>query len=413
MKKFSAKTLDSALLEASKYFNCSLTQIEYEVVQNPSNGILGIGKKEAIIVATQKYSNLNTNENLHTSESKKNKDIQHEQKIHETCFDSNNHTISNESHEKSLCDFSCDCTQNDAITQQAQTHLHDSKESPETSNIHLDNVSTQDSKDCNNYTINENETYTESITIESSHVEKVVYLAHKDIQNAQQKQEVADLDDKVKSDFDNSFYDDSSHIPWQDSEYTKSHLNRHNHTTYQSFIPPAPNVNIEEASQEVQEELIELLKFLPLDLTKVQVKPYDSHTLSILIDGLDAALLIGQKGYRYKSLSYLLFNWINIRYGYGVRLEIAQFLKNQEEMIRVYLEPIIESAKLNGKAQTKPLDGVLTHVALKILRDELPNKYIVFRDTADGEKYITISDFLGNQNSYRSNVHGFGNSPKY
>ena len=80
--------------------------------------------------------------------------------------------------------------------------------------------------------------------------------------------------------------------------------------------------------------------------------------------------------------------------------------------MRAYLGPIIENAKVNGKAQTKPLDGVLTHIALKMLRNALPNKYIVFRENADGEKYISISEFISN-NNMRNNIHGFGNLPKY
>ena len=114
-----------------------------------------------------------------------------------------------------------------------------------------------------------------------------------------------------------------------------------------------------------------MLASLPIEIDTVEVSPYDGHYVFILLDGPDAALLIGQKGYRYKSLSYLLFNWINNCYGYGVRLEIAQFLKNQEELIRIYLAPIIQTAKEEGSAQTKNLannpNDMLAHLALRLL----------------------------------------------
>ncbi|MWV61770.1 protein jag [Helicobacter saguini] len=220
--------------------------------------------------------------------------------------------------------------------------------------------------------------------------------------------------DSKRKDFVESSFD------YKDSKATESSIKNHKNYEKSNFIDSKEQEfdleKMESDCKEIQAELKELLKFLPLDLSKVQVRVHDEHTLFILIDGLDAALLIGQKGYRYKSLSYLLFNWINAKYGYSVRLEIAQFLKNQEEMMHAYLQPIIETAKAEGKAQTKPLDGILTHIALKILREALPNKYIVFRDTPEGEKYITINDFLNagmprnSVNIGLPNIHGF---PKY
>lgn len=111
------------------------------------------------------------------------------------------------------------------------------------------------------------------------------------------------------------------------------------------------------------------------------------------MDGEDSALLIGKEGYRYKAISYMIFNWINHKYDLMLRLEIAEFLKNQEEMIANYLLPTIETVKTNGKAQTKPLDGVLAYIALKQLREEFPNKYVSFRLNNNGERYIIINDF--------------------
>ncbi len=151
--------------------------------------------------------------------------------------------------------------------------------------------------------------------------------------------------------------------------------------------------DLNQISQQVQKELQELLSLLPYKISEITVKPYDENTLYIKIDGEDSALLIGKEGYRYKAFSYLIFNWINHIYGLMVRLEIAEFLKNQEEMIANHLIPITEAIKTYGKAQTKPLDGILAHIALKQLREQFPDKYISFRSNQEGERYIIINEF--------------------
>ena len=147
-------------------------------------------------------------------------------------------------------------------------------------------------------------------------------------------------------------------------------------------------------SQKIKQELKELLELLPYEIKVIKVEPIDDNMLYIKVDGADSALLIGKEGYRYKALSYLLFNWINYEYGLMIRLEIAEFLKNQEEMIANYLIPTVTLIENEGRAQTKPFDGVLAHIALKQLRQRFPNKYVSFRINSDGERYIIINDFL-------------------
>lgn len=56
MKKVEAPTLEEAYEKAATQLACSITDLEYEVVQYPSKGILGFLKKKAIIVATCKSS---------------------------------------------------------------------------------------------------------------------------------------------------------------------------------------------------------------------------------------------------------------------------------------------------------------------------------------------------------------------
>ncbi|RUM44925.1 MAG: protein jag [Hydrogenimonas sp.] len=51
MQKFEAPTLEEAYAKAAETFSCSITELEIQVIQNPSKGFLGFGRKPAIIVA--------------------------------------------------------------------------------------------------------------------------------------------------------------------------------------------------------------------------------------------------------------------------------------------------------------------------------------------------------------------------
>ena len=154
--------------------------------------------------------------------------------------------------------------------------------------------------------------------------------------------------------------------------------------------------NIDDIAAEVQTQINELFSKTCFELNEIEVSIYDENTMMLDFNGNDAALWIGKEGYRYKALSYMIFNWINAKYGLQLRLEIAEFLKNQEESITRYLVGVCESIDRDGKAQTKILDGVLVQIALKQLRDQYPDKYVAIRSTRDGAKFIIVNGY----NSY-------------
>lgn len=437
MKKISAHTLEAALLEASRYFNCSLTQIDYEILQHPSGGIFGLWKKEAIIVATKKQEGANEQ----THQTSPNQAAQatpqysnesaplSEAAAAPHSMPTTQETMPTEARNQDMSESINVPNAPSAPSNQAPTHqkIQTPKYTQAKYESHV--PSTQQKRDSQSYERGAKQAYSNKNTNRVENEERATHTrqsaptqntytssAHTaKYESTPAKQHTKDFGQDFGYRQDSSLNDEHDYKKRATYQGSKAHndfdvMFYDKETTSSTTTWQHETKDIETICQEVQEGLTELLQFLPLELNKIQVKPYDEHTLFILVDGLDAALLIGQKGYRYKSLSYLLFNWIHTCYGYGVRLEIAQFLKNQEEMMRSYLEPIIESAKIHGKAQTKPLDGILTHIALKMLRDALPNKYIVFRETAEGEKYITISEFLHNP---RNSVHGFGSLPKY
>jgi spoIIIJ-associated protein len=151
--------------------------------------------------------------------------------------------------------------------------------------------------------------------------------------------------------------------------------------------------NMEEIALEVKEQINALFAQTCFDLNEIDVSVYDDNTLMMDFNGPDAALLIGKEGYRYKALSYMIFNWLNAKYGLQLRLEIAEFLKNQEESITRYLVSVCESIDRDGRAQTKILDGVLVQIALKQLRDQYPDKYVAIRSTRDGAKFIIVNGY--------------------
>ena len=93
----------------------------------------------------------------------------------------------------------------------------------------------------------------------------------------------------------------------------------------------------------------------------------------------------------------LSFNWINSKYNLLIRLEIAEFLKNQEEVVKSYLLPLVEQVRATRRGQTKILDGVLIQIALKELRDEFPDLYVGVKTNEDGSKYIIINEFYPKQ----------------
>ncbi len=159
----------------------------------------------------------------------------------------------------------------------------------------------------------------------------------------------------------------------------------------ESFFEDRPS--IEEVAVEVGTKINALFERTCFVIDVINVSVYDDSTLLIEFGGDDAALLIGKEGYRYKALSYMLFNWINASYQVQLRLEIAEFLKNQEESVQRYLIGVYENIDRDGKAQTKILDGVLVQIALRELRSRYADKYVAIRSTRDGAKYIIINSY--------------------
>jgi len=148
----------------------------------------------------------------------------------------------------------------------------------------------------------------------------------------------------------------------------------------------------------IEKELKELIAVSCFDIDIVEVDVVDKIAY-IFIDGEDAALLIGKEGYRYNAFSYMLFNWLNSKYDLFIKLEIAEFISTQRDMIKNYIKPVIEQVKSEGRAKTRFLDGILVQLALEELREEFPNKYVAIKTAKNGKRFVVINEFNSKTNA--------------
>ncbi len=277
MKKVEAATLEEAYAKAATQLSCSITDLEYEVIQYPSKGIFGFLKKNAVIVAA--------------------------------------------------------CKRPAAVVQNSIVPETDTAERVETA--------------------------------EESVASEIIAVVKEEGQDAQK---TVEHDAVLDSFFDTDREEDEAEV----------------------F--EAESVVYDELARLIEDELKELLSHSCFAIDVVEVDVIDNTAL-IFIDGDDAALLIGKEGYRYNALSYMLFNWLHTKYELFIKLEIAEFLTSQQEMIRNYIKPVIENVKKNGRGKTRPLDGILVQIALEQLREVFPNKYVAIKTGKAGRKFVVINEF--------------------
>jgi len=279
MTKVEAPTLEEAYELAATQLSCSVTELQYEVIQYPSKGILGLFRKQAIIVATQKAVYTET-------------EVEEEVRLKE--------------------------------------------ETPEEE--------------------------TASRIIAAVKEETCVQDSAKKEVIAQTRSEA--VEDAVVKEFFKTDVSSKKDEPFIDTALAQS----------------------------IEESLKHLLDVSCFDIDVVEVDVVDNTAL-IFIDGEDAALLIGKEGYRYNALSYMLFNWLHAKYQLYIKLEIAEFLTSQQEMIRNYIQPVIENVQKYGKGKTRFLDGILVQIALEQLREAFPDKYVAVKTGKSGKKFVVINEF--------------------
>ena len=187
---------------------------------------------------------------------------------------------------------------------------------------------------------------------------------------------------------------------WEEDRHTPAVVKHETSKDYDVTIDKSnelfyqEKLSMHEACEEIASKLNTLFEHACFKLDPVQVVPYAENIILVKFTGEDSALLIGKDGYRYKALSYMIFNWIHPKYGYFLRLEIAEFLQNQEDAVKRYLDGIVDTIRTQGKGQTKVLDGVLVQIALHELRKTFPDKNVVIKTMSDGARYVSVSPFV-------------------
>ncbi|WP_309498657.1 Jag N-terminal domain-containing protein [Sulfurovum sp.] len=293
MKKVEALTLEEAYQKASQMLECSISELQYEVLQHPSSGIFGFLKKNAIIVASCK---------------------------------SIVPKIPQREKEKTV-------------------YVPSTEESVASEIIE---------------TVKEDKQNTENIAAPVSVERKLARNAIVD-----------------------SFFEvDTIHEEGEKAEDFKEE-----------------SVSYPELAEMIENQLKELLSHSCFDIDVVEVD-VRGNTALIFIDGNDAALMIGKEGYRYNALSYMLFNWLHAKYELFIKLEIAEFLTTQQEMIRNYIKPVIENVEKQGKGKTRFLDGILVQIALEQLRERFPDKYVAVKTAREGKKFVVINEFNNNTKTH-------------
>nr|WP_314472040.1 Jag N-terminal domain-containing protein [uncultured Campylobacter sp.] len=371
--RIEAENLQEAFKKAAEELNCSVTELDIKILQNPSAGFLGFFKKTAIIEAIKEgvhkeakkapQAARKENVNEKKKEFKKKESLGEEQSCQDDKDKKKNHKNRHEHHKSQA-------------VKQNETSAADE---PKFTEPHAE--------------LQVNEPHKR----ERPKKESGKNILDHSIIDTFNKNDFYEGDEKIKSseNFDSPASGGETNLTQSAPNLTKKekHDSRADRGLAQKQKEQKQKADIDKALPEIKQGVEKLFGGNFFTIDKIDVRKFDDDTVIVELDGEDAALLIGKEGYRYKAISYLLYNWIGSKYGLSVRLEIAQFLQNQEAAIEQYLKSVIERVEETGKAKTKHLDGVLVKIALEKLREKFPDKYVGVKSNSDGQ-YVVVNDFI-------------------
>lgn len=357
--KIEANTLQEAFQKAAEQLNCSVTELDIKVLQHPSGGIFGFFKKTAIIEANlenqPKPQHKPKNDRNFAKKSDENEPAKEEKKQSKK-HDHNDKKRNPKKHKDE---------KNEAKSEQKEHKNEKPNLSEKNSALAKDAFAEKGEKEADEpgYVIKRLDEPKEQKESKEAKEPQASKSTPKNI-----------LDTSIIENF-NQTDEESAPQALQKEKKEKVVID------FDKILP------------EIKEGMTRLFKASCFEIDKVEVGKFNDETVLIELDGADAALLIGKEGYRYKAISYMLYNWLNSKYNLAIRLEIAQFLQNQESMMDQYLNGVIERVQNSGRAQTKPLDGVLVKIALEKLREKFPDKYVGIKSGNDG-KFVVVNDFF-------------------
>ena len=138
---------------------------------------------------------------------------------------------------------------------------------------------------------------------------------------------------------------------------------------------------------EIKEKLSALFGSSEFKIEVSEVSKIDENTVYIKLDGEDSALLIGKEGHRYKALSYMIYNWISIRYNLAVVFEVAEFLQNQRKFIDSYVDALVQKSG-DERIVTKSFDGAFVKIVADKLKQAYPDRIVGIKSTRNGKIVI-------------------------
>ena len=356
--KIEANTLQEAFQKAAEQLNCSVTELDIKVLQHPSGGIFGFFKKTAIIEA-----------NLENQPKP-----QHKPK--------NDRNFAKKSDENEP-----------AKEEKKQSKKHDHNDKKRNPKKHKDEKNEAKSEQ------KEHKNEKPNLSEKNSALAKDAF-AEKGEKEAEEPGYVIKRLDEPREQESKEAKEPQASKSAPKNILDTSIIENFNQSDEESAPQALPKekkekvvIDFDKILPEIKDGMTRLFKASCFEIDKVEVSKFNDETVLIELDGADAALLIGKEGYRYKAISYMLYNWLNSKYNLAIRLEIAQFLQNQEAMMDQYLNGVIERVQNSGRAQTKPLDGVLVKIALEKLREKFPDKYVGIKSGNDG-KFVVVNDFF-------------------
>ena len=362
--KIEANTLQEAFQKAAQQLNCSVTELDIKVLQHPSGGIFGFFKKTAIIEANLE------NQPKPQQKPKNDRNFAKKSDEYEPVKEEKKQSKKHDHNDKKRNPKKHKDEKNEAKPEQKE-HKH-KNEKP-----NLSEKNSALAKDA----------FAEKGEKEAEEPGYVIKRLDEPKEPKEQKESKEAKEPQASKSAPKNILDTSI-------------IENFNHTDEESSAQNLPKekkekvvIDFDKILPEIKEGMTRLFKASCFEIDKVEVSKFNDETVLIELDGADAALLIGKEGYRYKAISYMLYNWLNSKYNLAIRLEIAQFLQNQEAMMDQYLNGVIERVQNSGRAQTKPLDGVLVKIALEKLREKFPDKYVGIKSGNDG-KFVVVNDFF-------------------
>lgn len=425
--RFEGRTLQEALEAAAKGLQCSLLEVEYEIISNAKSGFLGFRRQNAVIEASKpvvktkfdiaknaKHSEQNAKNAKHFNKHKPTKPNDNQPKEDENdCFLK---WVEEFANEPLNSDFK--------LNEPKIASKEAAKTSPKTKSAVEQNTAQPLSKRAQRRLEREKRLKEKVFVLdEFGYFEKEAQEEAK----GQVKKEAVKLSEpknysklSIDTSIFDGFYKESGAsseagkevLQQPKPEQTKSNKSQEDKNSYAKQPKEAScaqkeegelsksNLNSQKASNadlklvesEVKAGVKELLEVCKYDAEVKSVECKEDKVF-VVIDGAHAALLIGRDGRRFEAIFTLLQNWFMLKFSLNAQLEIANFYTSKKEANQAYIQELVATLKTTPKLRTKFFeDETSLRIVLEALREAYPHKYIAAQNDHNG-RCIYIKDF--------------------